>query len=104
VDHDLVRLRDLLDDGHDTEDDNGDGWTLLRCAIHAERARHAATGAPLHVDTTAYLLARGADPTRRNPAGTSAVTEARQAGHWLAAEIMRSWVSQDRPAVAQNND
>ena len=36
TDHDLNRLRELLDDGHDIENDNGDGWTLLRRAIHTE--------------------------------------------------------------------
>jgi hypothetical protein len=38
-DHDLNRLRDLLNDGHDIEDDSGDGWSLLRRAIHAEADR-----------------------------------------------------------------
>ena len=79
ADHDLNRLRDLLDNGHDIENDNGDGWTLLRRAIHAEHARHASAGESLHADITAYLLARGADPRRRNPAGTPAGLEARQA-------------------------
>lgn len=45
-DHDLNRLRDLLDCGHDIEDDNGDGWPLLRRAIHAEADRHARTKLP----------------------------------------------------------
>lgn len=53
-DHHLTRLRDLLTDGHDIEDDNGDGWTLLRRAIHAR------TREPQHADITAYVLARGA--------------------------------------------
>jgi len=46
VDYDLNRLRDLLDKGHDTEDDNGDGWSLLRRAIHAEADRHTGAGEP----------------------------------------------------------
>jgi len=95
ADHDLNRLRDLLDNGHDIENDNGDGWTLLRRAIHAEHARHASAGESLHADITAYLLARGANPRRRNPAGTPAGLEARQAGHWLAAEIMDAWTRRD---------
>jgi hypothetical protein len=37
VEHeDLSRLRDLLDAGHDVEDDNGDGWTLPLHAIDVE--------------------------------------------------------------------
>ena len=52
-DHDLNRLRDLLNDGHDIEDDSGDGCSLLRRAIHAEADRHARTGEPLHADMTA---------------------------------------------------
>ena len=46
AEHDLARLRDLLDAGNDIENDNGDGWTLLRRAIHAEAARHAGAGDP----------------------------------------------------------
>jgi hypothetical protein len=68
-DHDLNRLRDLLDDGHDIEDDNGDGWSLLRRAIHAEADRHARTGEPLHADMTALLPACGAKP-HEDGAGT----------------------------------
>jgi transposase len=41
---DLSRLRDLLDAGHDVEDDNGDGWTLLRHAIDVEYDGHTQTG------------------------------------------------------------
>jgi pyruvate/2-oxoglutarate dehydrogenase complex dihydrolipoamide acyltransferase (E2) component len=87
-DHDLDRLRDLLNDGHDIEDDSGDGWSLLRRAIHAEADRHAGTGEPLHADMTALLLARGAKP-REDSAGTAA--EAELLGHWLAAEIVSAW-------------
>jgi len=87
-DHDLNRLRDLLDDGHDIEDESGDGWSLLRRAIHAEANRHARTGEPLHADMTALLLARGAKPCK-DSAGTAA--EAELLGHWLAAEIVSAW-------------
>lgn len=87
-DHDLNRLRDLLDDGHDIEDDNGDGWSLLRRAIHAEADRHARTSEPPHADMTALLLARGAKP-HQDSAGTAA--EAELLGHWLAAEIVSAW-------------
>jgi uncharacterized protein len=94
VEHeDLPRLRDLLDAGHDIEDDNGDGWTLLRHAIDVEHDGHLQTGGPLHVDVTAFLLARGADPQRRGPDGTTALHDAETRGHWLAAEIIRSWIA-----------
>jgi uncharacterized protein len=88
---DLPGLRDLLDAGHDVEDDNGDGWTLLRHAINAEYDIHARTGQPLHADITAFLLARGADPLRQR-SGLPVVAEAETRGHWLAAEIMRTWI------------
>ncbi|WP_410598403.1 ankyrin repeat domain-containing protein [Amycolatopsis sp. lyj-90] len=89
---DLPRLRDLLDAGHDIEDDNGDGLTLLRHAIDVEYDGHVQTGIPLHADTTAFLLARGANPLRRRN-GIPVVEEAEIRGHWLAAEIMRSWIN-----------
>ena len=95
---DLPRLRDLLDAGHDIEDDNGDGWTLLRHAIDAEHDGHLQSGGPLHADVTVFLLARGADPARKGPRGMPAVTEAEIRGHWLAAEIMRAWIERERPS------
>lgn len=103
ADHDLNRLRDLLDNGHDIENDNGDGWSLLRRAIHAEADRHTKTGEPLHADMTAFLLARGADGTS-TPAGA----EAELLGHWLAAEIIRAWTSpppqrEDPPAQPRDH-
>lgn len=88
ADHDLGRLRELLDAGHDIEDDNGDGWTLLRRAIHAESDRHARTGEPLHADLTMFLLARGAQAPGTS---TSPESEAEFLGHWLAAEIISAW-------------
>ena len=90
ADHDLDRLRELLGAGHDIEDDNGDGWTLLRRAIHAESGRHARTGEPLHADMTAFLLARGASPLAPGTS-TPAEDEAKLLGHWLAAEIISAW-------------
>jgi hypothetical protein len=87
---DLPELRDLLDAGHDVEDDDGSGWTLLLHAIDIEVDSYD-QGRLLHVDVTAFLLARGADPMRlRN--GVPAVAEAEARGHWLAAEVMRSWI------------
>jgi uncharacterized protein len=98
---DLPRLRDLLDSGHDVEDDDGHGWTLLRHAIDVEHDAHLQTGRPLHVDVTAFLLARGADPLRPCN-GMTVVAEAEMHGHWLAAEIMRAWTGRGRtPAEPQ---
>jgi hypothetical protein len=96
ADHDLARLRDLLDTGHDIEDDNGDGWTLLRRAIHAEAASRTSAGDPLHADMTMFLLARGADPQAPS---MPAEAEAELLGHWLAAEIIRAWTK--RAAITE---
>lgn len=90
--HDLSQLRDLLDAGHDVEDANGDGWTLLRHAVDVEHDSHVQTGEPLHADITAFLLARGADPLRRHN-GIPVVEEAEILGHRLAAGIMRDWIN-----------
>jgi uncharacterized protein len=98
---DLPRLRDLLDAGHDVEDDDGDGWTLLRHAIDVEQEGHAQTGEPLDVSTTAFLLARGADPLRRCN-GMPVVEEAAIRGHWLAAEIMTAWINHGPDATGRD--
>ncbi|MEW1660120.1 MULTISPECIES: ankyrin repeat domain-containing protein [unclassified Streptomyces] len=91
VEHeDLPKLRELLDGGYDVEDDNGDGWTLLRHAIDIEVDGHIQSGEPLRVDVTAFLLARGADPLRPTD-GVLPEAEAEARGHWLAAEIIRAW-------------
>ena len=87
---DLPRLRELLDAGHDVEDDDGSGWTLLRHAVDIEADSHD-QGRALHVDVTAFLLARGADPARACN-GIPVVAEAEARGHWLAAEVMRAWI------------
>jgi uncharacterized protein len=76
---DLPRLRDLLDAGHDMEDDDGHGWTLLRHAIDVEHDGHVQAGEPLHADVTAFN-------------GVPVFVEAEIRGHWLAAEIMRAWI------------
>jgi len=70
----------------DVEDDDGDGWTLLRRAIHAEHARRASSGETLHA-----AIARDTNPRHQNPDRAPAVTEAGQIGHWLAAEIIHAW-------------
>ncbi|MBO3751162.1 ankyrin repeat domain-containing protein [Streptosporangiaceae bacterium NEAU-GS5] len=118
---DLPRLRRLLDDGVDVEEVDG-GLTLLQHAIDVELDEHIQTGEPLHVDVTAYLLARGADPLASpgggappagaaSPAGggsscgggspggggtASALHMARVGGHWLAVSLMESWAERGR--------
>ena len=92
---DLSRLRDLMVGGHDVEDDDGHGCSLLRHAIAVEYDSHVQAGGPLHADVTAFLLARGADPLRPLN-GVPVVIEAETRGHWLAAEIMRAWTSRGR--------
>jgi hypothetical protein len=89
---DLPRLKDLLDAGHDAEDDDGHGWTLLRHAIDVEHDIHIQADGPLHADITAFLLARGADPLHTCN-GTTIIAEAETCGHWLAAEIMLAWTA-----------
>jgi hypothetical protein len=85
VEHeDLPRLRELLDGGVDIEEVDG-GQTLLQHAIDVEIDGHTQTGEPLHVDVTAYLLARGADP-----GAGSALHHARLRGHWLAVALIEA--------------
>lgn len=87
---DLVLLRSLLDAGVDVEATDL-GMTLLQHAVDVEVDGHVQTGGPLHVDTTALLLARGADPLAPGPAGMgSALALARKSGHWLAVELFTS--------------
>ncbi|WP_026214560.1 hypothetical protein [Nonomuraea coxensis] len=90
---DLPRLRELLDSGHDVEDEQGceSGWTLLRHAIDIEWDSHVQTRDPLRVNVTAYLLARGADPLRVI-GGKTILAEAEDCGHWLAVDIMKAWI------------
>jgi len=97
--HDAVELenvsllRDLLDAGADVEGDAGDGWTLLRHAIDIE-VDSFDQGDSLHVDVTALLISRGADPERTYK-GISALESARNRGHWLAVELMESWLGRN---------
>jgi uncharacterized protein len=86
---DVALLRDLLNAGGDVEGDVGDGWTLLRHAIDVEIDACDQVDARLHVDVTALLIARGADPERSNN-GVSVLEEARNRGRWLAVELMES--------------
>lgn len=86
---DLVALRSVLDAGADV---NGirDGLSLLQHALDIEVDTHVQTGRPLHVDATALLIARGADPFLVPAGGISAEHFAFESGHWLAMEIFNA--------------
>ncbi|MET7685795.1 ankyrin repeat domain-containing protein [Streptomyces sp. NPDC005423] len=90
---DLEALRDLLDRGADINEER-QGLTLLHHAIDVEIDGHTQTGDPLHVDVTAYLLARGADPQRRSGGGSGISAEhmALTRGHWLASCLIEEWI------------
>ncbi|MBM2620572.1 ankyrin repeat domain-containing protein [Actinoplanes sp. LDG1-06] len=88
---DLPRLRQLLDEGADIEDANAEGMTLLIHAVDMEGDGAAQSGKQAHVDTTAFLLARGADPGATMHDGATALSLARQYGHWLAVELLQAW-------------
>lgn len=89
---DLEELNRLLDQGVDINEEE-DGLTLLHNAVDAEIDSHTQSGEPLHVDTTALLLARGADPNRRSGRGTgvSAYHMAFVRRHWLACLLFEAW-------------
>ncbi|MEU0077659.1 ankyrin repeat domain-containing protein [Micromonospora tulbaghiae] len=91
-DEDLPRLREYLDGGVDVEEVDG-GLTLLQHAIDVEIDGHVQTGGPLHVDVTAYLLARGADPYTSpvGGSGASALHMAQLGGHWLAVSLIEAF-------------
>lgn len=85
---DLLKLREMLDAGLDLTLER-DGLTLLHYAIDVETDSHAQTGDALHVDATALLVARGADPKQVSGRGTGVSAEhmAFVSGHWLATEL-----------------
>lgn len=91
---DLPCLRGLLDGGVDVEEVDG-GLTLLQHAIDVEADGHAQTGEPLHVNVTAYLLARGADPLASPSGGGagSALHMAQLSGHWLAVALIEAFTT-----------
>lgn len=91
---DLPQLRKLLDGGVDVEEIDA-GLTLLQHAVDIELDGHTQTGVPLHVDLTAYLLARGADPLASPVGGGvgSALHRARVGGHWLAVSLMEAFAT-----------
>lgn len=86
---DTLLLRDLLDGGVDVQEAISDGWTLLHHAIDGEIDSADQTGEPLHVDTTAFLLARGALPLAPDGKGRTPLQIANDRGHWLAVELMQ---------------
>lgn len=89
---DLPLLRELLDGGADINEEHA-GLTLLHHAIEVEVDSHTQTGEPLHVDVTAYLLARGADPKRPSDGGRGVTAEhmAFVSRHWLASALFERW-------------
>jgi ankyrin repeat protein len=88
---DLPRLRELLDAGADVADPNPLGMTLLHHAVDIEGDGALQADRQPHVDTTALLLARGADPLAQDQDGDTPLDLARQYGHWLAVELMEAW-------------
>jgi hypothetical protein len=83
---DLPRLRAVLDQGAPVNAVDERGMCMLCHAVDVEIDAHAQTGEPLHVDVTAYLFARGADPEAECSTG-SAARMARSREHWLAIAI-----------------
>lgn len=89
----LPLLCAILDDGADPNEEHT-GLPLLHHSIDIEIDGHVQTGEPLHVDATALLLAKGADPRRRSNggAGISAEYLAHTRGHWLAEVVISAWL------------
>ena len=88
---DFPRLRQLLDEGADIEDPDFQGMTLLLHAVDGEGDGALQTGTAAHVDMTAFLLARGADPRAAMHDGETPLSLARHYGHWLAVELLEAW-------------
>lgn len=85
---DLQRVRSLLPPegaAYEDEADPGTGLTPLMAV--------AATG---HTDVVELLLARGADPSRRDQHGRSAAAHARAGGHPHLAQRLDTVVDQEK--------
>ncbi|WTP19118.1 ankyrin repeat domain-containing protein [Streptomyces sp. NBC_00191] len=93
---DLERLRELLDAGADVNE-TFNGMPLLHHAIDTEADGALQSEQSLHVDTTAYLLCRGADPTLKDLEGRDARSFAEGYGHWLAVEVIDAFTSRRWP-------
>jgi ankyrin repeat protein len=88
---DAPQLRQLLDGGADVQDPDETGLTLLDHAVDVEGDGARQTGGPLHVDITALLLARGADPLAPDFHGHTSLDLANIHEHWLAVELFTAW-------------
>ncbi|MFB7275448.1 ankyrin repeat domain-containing protein [Streptomyces sp. NPDC056244] len=88
----LEELRRLLDAGWDVHEEYN-GFSLLHSAVNGEIDAHIQTGEPLHVDATALLLSKGADPMRPSHEGNglSALHLAFVSSHWLAFDLFEAW-------------
>ena len=94
VEHlDLARLAELLNGGADVQDPDQFGFTLLHHAIDSEADAAIQAGAEVHVDLTAFLLARGADPLAADHEGRTPLSIAGGGYHWLAADLLEAWLA-----------
>lgn len=91
---DLALLRDLLDAGHDIEDENGDGLTLLRHAIAVEHDDHRQTAEPPTPTSPRFSSPAEQTLTAPAPNGTTPLDDAEAHGHWIAVELLRAWTAQ----------
>lgn len=89
----LEKLREILDNGGDVHQEFN-GFTLLHSSVDGEIDAHIQTGEPLHVDATALLLSKGADPERPSHGGkgVSARHMAFVSSHWLATDLFEAWL------------
>jgi ankyrin repeat protein len=90
---DVSELKKLLDQGADVQDPDAYGTTLLHHAVDTEGDGAMQTGDPLHVDMTALLLARGADPQAKDSQGQTPLDWAVALKHWLAEDLLVAWMS-----------
>ena len=97
---DFDTLRRLLDQGADIQDPVHGGWTLLHHAVDGEIDVANQQDEPVHVDMTAFLLARGADPLAASEDGTTPLSFAQERGHWLAVELFNAWLRRNRTPAA----